>query len=118
MKIWSIQMFAALSMCACASNPAVLDPPCDRPSVLEGEQDRGVRGFIVTLRDDGKLAPGMIAYDLGRKYGFTPQDVFRSLHAFSVSELSPQVLARLRCEPSVDRVSYIRRIYETGNEPR
>jgi hypothetical protein len=77
-----------------------------------------VRGFIVTLRDDGKLAAGMIAYDLGRKYGFTPQDVFRSLHAFPVSELSPQVLARLRCEPSVERVSYTRRIYEAGNEPR
>lgn len=96
----------------------VLDPPCDGPSVLEGEQDRGVHGFFVTLLDDGKLAPEMIAYDLGRKYGFTPQDLFRRSHAFSVGELSPEVLARLRCESSVERVSYIRRIWVTGNEPR
>jgi hypothetical protein len=94
-----------------------MDPPCDRPSVLEGEQDEGVRGFIVTVRDDGKLTPAMIAYDLGRKHGFSPQDVFRSSSAFSVTELSPQVLAHLRCEPSVERVSYIRRTWIPGYEP-
>jgi hypothetical protein len=108
--------FAAvlLVVCACASNSDILDPPCGQPATLEGQPDRGVDGFTIGVRESTSY-PGIVAHALGRKYGFTPTFIFRD-GSFSVEKITPQVLARLRCDPEVENVSYIRRTWAVGHE--
>jgi hypothetical protein len=92
----------------------ILNPPCGHPATLEGESDQGVGGFIIVVRESNSY-PGIVAHALGRKYGFTPASIFDD-GSFSVEKITPGVLARLRCDPEVESVSYIRRTWTAGPE--
>jgi hypothetical protein len=104
----------SLLLCACALNSDILDPPCDQPAPLEGQSDPGVSGFIIGVRESTSY-PGILAHELGRKYGFIPDAIFRA-GGFSVVEITPRALANLRCDPDVENVSFIRRTWTTGHE--
>jgi hypothetical protein len=103
-----------LLLCACASNTDILDPPCGQPAPLEGQSDPGVSGFIIGVRESTNY-PGILAHELGRKYGFIPDAIFKT-GSFSVVEITPRALARLRCAPDVENVSFVRRTWTTGHE--
>jgi hypothetical protein len=102
-------------LCSCASRGEIIDPPCDNPAPLEGQSDLRVKGFIVSVHE-WKSYPGILAYELGRKYGFVPDSIWKRGAAFSVIEITPDALARLRCDPDVKNVSFIHRTWIAGQE--
>ncbi|MES2464862.1 MAG: hypothetical protein V4671_30220 [Armatimonadota bacterium] len=85
--------------------PVVLAPACSNPAPLTGTYD-GVPTYIVAL------TPGTSAAEqaplLGAKYGFTVQYTFPSSYSppYFSAELSPEALARLRCDPLVAETFY------------
>ncbi|MES2462787.1 MAG: hypothetical protein V4671_19570 [Armatimonadota bacterium] len=85
------------------ATPLVLAPACSDPVPLRGTYDpRGSRLQVT-------LIPGTDATEqaplLGAKYGFTPQFILSSSPSFQ-AELSPEALARLRCDPFVADIYY------------
>jgi hypothetical protein len=102
-------------LCSCASRGDIIDPHCDNPAPLEGHSELRAKGFIVSVHE-WKSYPGILAHELGRKYGFVPDSIFKSIAAFSVIEITPDALARLRCDPDVKKVSFIHRTWTTGQE--
>jgi hypothetical protein len=93
----------------------MLEPTCDRPAPLDGEWNSGTPGYIVDFRENID-DPGNVAHELGRKYGFVPESVFRSIGGFSVVLLSPQALAGLRCESQVEGISFNQPTWIPGYE--
>jgi len=87
-----------------ATDPAtVIEPSCGDPAPLEGTYDPRAPGYIVSL-EQGTDAQAT-ADDLAARYGFEVQRVFQSLPGFS-AELTPEVVAAIRCEPVVVLVEY------------
>jgi hypothetical protein len=69
-----------------------------------GQFDPGAPGFIVVF--DSEVDASAEAPRLGGLHGFTPDYVFtHALQGFS-AELTPTTLAAIRCETSVDYVSF------------
>jgi hypothetical protein len=75
-------------------------PQCDEPAPLYFSENPAPGYFVV-------FGPGVDAAaraaELAAQYGFTP-DLFLTLQAF-IAELSPDVVAALRCEAGVIRIS-------------
>jgi hypothetical protein len=85
---------------ALLSEDFAIAPPCDEPAPLYFSENPAPGYFVV-------FGPGVDAAaraaELAAKYGFTP-DLFLTIQAF-IAELSPDVVAALRCEAGVIRIS-------------
>jgi|GEM_PF-2317518 len=81
----------------------VIEPSCADPAPLEGTYDSRAPGYIVSL-EQGTDAQAT-ADELAARYGFEVQRVFQSLPGFS-AELTPEVVAAIRCEPVVVLVEH------------
>ncbi len=82
----------------------IVSPPCAEPAPLLGHVNPQVGGYIVMYRagTDGQQETGRLA----AKYQFTPRFVFtHGTQGFSAL-LAPDVLAAVRCEPSVSFTEY------------
>jgi hypothetical protein len=82
----------------------VVSPPCAEPAPLLGHFNPQVGGYIVMYRagTDGQQETDRLA----AKYQFTPRFVFtHGTQGFS-GLLAPDVLASVRCEPSVSFTEY------------
>lgn len=108
MRVVCLVMFvgvvAGCGESALAPDPNVMAPPCVAPAPLGGEFDPRAPHFIVVYKD------GIESSDetprLAERYGFTPRFVYTyALEGFSAA-LEPEVLAAIRCEPSVQYVEY------------
>lgn len=89
---------------ALSPDPSLMRPPCLAPAPLGGEFDPRAPHFIVVFKD------GIESSDetprLAERYGFTPRYVWSdALEGFS-AEHDPELLAAIRCEPSVAYVTY------------
>lgn len=91
----------------------LVEPSCDDPSPLEGEPEPAAPGFIVIFKDKEKgrsRSPEEVQVtvsDLADEYDFEPASIYsHALEGFAVEEISPEALARIRCEPAVDYVQY------------
>jgi hypothetical protein len=78
--------------------------PCADPAPLNGKPDPAAPGILVGL------VPGVDAAEesdrLAKKYGFTVEHVYDALGAFFTPDMTPEVVDRIRCEPTVRYVEY------------
>lgn len=94
---------AAFTVLSCAS-PVDVPVQCVTPAPLLGERDAGAPGYIVVYRPG--TDPVSETNRLATRYGFTPMFVYQhALQGFG-ADLSASALAGVRCEPSVDHVSF------------
>ena len=82
----------------------IVPPPCATPAPLLGEFDPRTSGYIVVL-DDG-IEPGPETSRLAAKYSFEPEHVYTHVLGGFSAQLTPTVVADLRCEITVDHVSF------------
>lgn len=82
---------------------AVLPPPCRQPAPLDGTYTPAAPGYLVMFR------PGTDATQevqrLTARYDFAADAVWTSVGGFLSSDLTPSVVARLRCEAAVLLIS-------------
>jgi hypothetical protein len=93
---------------ACGSDhslaPQLVRPACTDPAPLSGEFDPRAPGYIVLYRDgvDAQQETAILA----ARFQFVPRHVYtHALQGFS-AEFSPEVVAAVRCEPTVRAVSH------------
>ena len=87
---------------------ALLQPSCLSPAPVSGQSDPRAPGFIVVF--DSGVDASAEAPRLASLYEFTPRHLFTHvLQGFS-AELTPATLAAIRCETSVDYVSFNGRV--------
>jgi hypothetical protein len=92
-----------LLLIAAFSTPTeATEPPCDHPIPVSGEWDDKAPGYIVAYTSDVE-DPKAKTLELSRRLGFKVGGQF-NFGAFFTPALSPESLARLRCEP---RIRYI-----------
>ncbi|HEX2062462.1 MAG TPA: DUF5719 family protein [Thermoanaerobaculia bacterium] len=80
------------------SSDFVVTPVCENPAPLELNPSHAAPGYIVLYRQGTDAVTTTAA--LAEKYDFTPLDVFEHVPAF-YAELTPQMIAGLRCESVV-----------------
>ena len=84
--------------------PVVVTPACDAPAPLLGTYDQRAPSVLVRLRPGTDVAAEVER--LTTTHAFTPTHVFAlALQGFS-AELTPEKLAALRCEASVESVRW------------
>ena len=87
---------------------ALLQPSCLSPAPVLGQFDPRAPGFIVVF--DSGVDASAEAPRLGALYGFTSRHVYtHALQGFS-AELTPPILAAIRCETSVNYASFDARV--------
>ena len=100
-------LIAVMWLVACrdAAGPDfAVRPPCLFPAPLSGQPDPRAPGYIVVFEDNVD-APSE-TNRLATRYGFTPRFVYEfALKGFS-SDLTPNVVAAIRCEASVQSVAH------------
>jgi hypothetical protein len=89
---------------AAAPNFDVIAPACADPAPLGGEPDARAPGFIVVFEDNVEARPE--TNRLAEVYGFTPRYIYEfALQGFA-ADLTPDVVAAVRCEATVQSVSH------------
>jgi hypothetical protein len=82
----------------------VITPTCAQPAELEGHFD-GSASISVLLKADTPDSQA-VAVALSKKYGFRILWILRAGKGFIASLLTPGEIAKLRCEPDVETISY------------
>ena len=90
----------------------IVQPPCESPAALLGEFDPAAPGYIVVYRE-GVDAAGETDR-LAMKYGFQPRFVYTHVLGGFSAELTPQTVAAVRCEATVDYVQFAHRMRLDG----
>jgi hypothetical protein len=108
MRIASLLTFSVIvagcSESAFAPEAIVLSPQCEAPAPLQGRFDPRAPQFIVVF--DQGIESSEETPRLAERYGFTPRFVYtHALEGFS-AVLEPEMVAGIRCEPSVKYVEY------------
>ena len=82
----------------------IVPPLCERPAPLLGRFDARSPGYIVDLGDgvDAALETARLA----AKYGFEPRHVYTYVLGGFSAELTPTVVAAIRCEATVNSVEF------------
>lgn len=81
-------------------------PPCPTPAPLGGWGHPAHPSYIVVFHEG--VAPRAETERLSQVYGFVPRSVYeRALLGFAAT-LTPEVVARLRCEPTVKYIDHDR----------
>jgi hypothetical protein len=98
-----------------ADDFTAVTPPCAQPARLEGHFD-GVPGVFVGLKSTiPGPEPHAAGMALAKKYGFRIDGWGGLWTGFVVSFLAPIEIAKLRCEPDVEFVSFNQRNSISGN---
>ncbi len=94
-------LFASASILAFSadSNSNEIQPACLKPAPLEGQYYPEAPGYFVSLKDTFNTASE--TERLAKTYGFKYNPPFVTVLAGNVS---PEVIAKLRCEPAVKRI--------------
>ena len=82
----------------------IVPPPCDSPAPLLGQFDPRASGYIVDLRDGVDAAQETDR--LAARYGFAPRHVYTYVLGGFSADLTPAVVAAVRCEASVNNVEF------------
>ena len=101
-------LLPALALLACrnpfAPELRVVPPPCTNPAPLLGSADPRAPGYIIVFVDS--VNAQQETNRLATKYSFQASYVYEAaLRGFSAS-LAPEVVAAVRCEPTVRLVEY------------
>lgn len=83
---------------------ALVSPACPDPAPVRGMYDPRAPGYIVVFHDS--VDASVETARLAETYGFTPRHVYESaLRGFS-AVLSPEAVAGVRCQATVDYLEY------------
>ena len=85
--------------------PPVLSPPCDSPAPLLGTWNPAAPRYIAVFHDGVDVRPEVER--LAVRYGFQPRHVYEHVLGGFSAALAPDVLANLRCEPSISYVEHV-----------
>ena len=78
---------------------------CAEPAPLLGDPDYSLEGaYFVCFKDGVNVAEE--AARLAEAYGFTPRYVYSIIPCLAARDLSQEIVDGLRCEPTVDHLSY------------
>jgi len=90
----------------------IVRPPCEHPAALLGEFDPQAPRYIVVYRDsvDAEAETARLA----AKYEFQPRFVYTHVPGGFSAELTPPVVADVRCEAKVDNMEFDQRITIEG----
>lgn len=106
--IVSVLLLIALPL-GCTSSGGNASEDCPNPAPLEGTPDDRMSGYIVVYDQDQDWTAEEIeikTQELAETYSFEPTHVYdRAIPGFA-AELSEKALAGVRCEPSVEAVTY------------
>jgi hypothetical protein len=78
-----------------------VNPSCEKPAPLEGKYDPAAPGYIVMFNKVPDATAETVR--LASFYGFKIDNFLQTIYAFS-AKLSPQVVAKLRCDPSIKMI--------------
>jgi hypothetical protein len=87
-----------------ASPNEPIQPACANPVPLSGKYDPRAPGYIVVYHADVNAAQETTR--LAALYAFTPRSVWTSALQGFAADLTPEVVAAVRCEATVDYVEY------------
>jgi len=105
-----------LALTAPAESLSVITPACSQPARLEGHFD-GSPSISVLLKADVPDSQA-VALALSKKYGFRILWVLRATgKGFIASLLTPSEIAKLRCEPDVEIISYAQKTSISQDAP-
>ena len=101
-------LLSVLAVLACqdsaAPNFGVIPPPCVDPAPLRGQPDPRAPAYIVVFED--QVESRAETNRLAAEYGFTPRYIYEfALQGFS-ADLTPEVVAAVRCESTVQSVEH------------
>jgi len=107
-----VPLLLLISVAACShpERPSLLalDGPsvsCAEPAPLLGEPSSGHEDdFFVCFKDGVDVSEETAR--LAAAYGFTPKYVYAIIPCFAVRDLSQEIVDALRCESTVDHLSY------------
>ena len=107
-RVLFTSLLSVMSLFACtdAASPNfdIVPPACADPAPLRGQPDSRAPGYIVVFKDNVAARPE--TNRLATAYGFTPRHIYEfALQGFS-AELTPAVVAVVRCEASVQSVEH------------
>ena len=105
-------LFILACVAANATDSDVIAPSCAQPARLENHFE-GSPYITVVLKPSAKDRQSVVR-GLSRKYGFQIIAVYHAVNGFTVSLLSPEEIAKLRCEPEVDTVTYDQKVSISG----
>ncbi len=90
----------------------IVRPPCEHPAALLGQFDPQAPGYIVVYRDgvDAKAETDRLA----TKYEFQPRFVYIHVLGGFSADLTPPVVADVRCEATVDYMEFNQRFTLDG----
>lgn len=78
---------------------------CEEPAPLLGEPEDGLEDdYFVCFKEGVNVVEESAR--LAAKYGFTPRWVYGIIPCLGVLDLSREIVDGLRCEPTVDYLSY------------
>ncbi len=83
---------------------AIVEPACANPAPLLGHYDPRVPEYIVLFRAGADATS--TARELAQKYGFQLDSVYEATLSGFSAELTPEVVADLRCELVVESVEH------------
>lgn len=85
-------------------NARLVSPLCENPAALLGQFDPNAPGYIVVFHDDVDAREETDR--LAARYAFEPRAVWEFALRGFWADLSPEVVAALRCEASVKYMEY------------
>jgi len=90
---------------AAAATSAQTSTHCSHPAKLEGHFDSKVPNFTVRFRQG--FEPYATTRFLVQKYHFTVSWIYaHSLSGFTIKNVEASLIPQLRCEPSIDSLSF------------
>jgi hypothetical protein len=96
-------LIVSASMLFAATNPdsETIHLSCAAPAPLEGKYDPAALGYIVMFKNVPDATAEIVR--LASLYAFKVDNFLETIFAFS-AKLSPEVVAKLRCDPSVKMI--------------
>lgn len=89
-----------------------IQPSCSEPARLNGKYDPAAPGYIVMLKNatDTKMEMARLA----ARFGFKVKVPLEAISSFS-AEMSPEVVAKLRCEPTIKSIDRNLSVHAASN---
>lgn len=88
-----------------AAEPALLSPTCKNPAPLKGKWDPQAPGYIIVYKN-GLADPAKATANIASKHGLTVDHDLASVGMFFTRKMTPQQLAKLRCESQIAFIEY------------
>ena len=109
-SIVPLLMLISLAGCSGSEHPMSLalegaSPACPEPAPLLGTPESGLEdSYFVCFKEDVDVSEE--AARLAAAYGFTPRYVYTIIPCMAVRGIPQETVDALRCEPTVDHITY------------